>query len=145
MTPQPDTVTILLVDDDIIDRKAVVRAFDQLKIANPIVEAEDGIEALDILRGTDASPALERPYLILLDLSMPRMDGLEFLAEIRNDESLRTAIVFVLTTSKTDEDRTASYKRNVAGYIVKSDFAHEFWRVVEMIDHYWRVIEFPRA
>lgn len=143
MTTQPSTVTVLLVDDDGVDRKAVIRAFRQLKIANPIIEAEDGIEALEILRGTGDRPALSRPYLILLDLSMPRMDGQEFLAEVRRDEALRTSVVFVLTTSKADEDRTASYRRNVAGYIVKSDFANEFWRVVEMIDHYWRVIEFP--
>ncbi|MBD3648433.1 MAG: response regulator [Pseudomonadales bacterium] len=143
MTAKGKDISVLLVDDDDIDRKTVRRAFRQLKIANPVHEARDGMEALAILRGTDGHARLETPYLILLDLAMPRMDGLEFLAELRNDEILNTALVFVLTTSKADEDRTAAYRKNVAGYIVKSDFGNEFMRVVEMIDHYWRVITFP--
>jgi len=65
--------------------------------------------------------ALEKPYIILLDLNMPRMSGIEFLEVIRHDDALRDTVVFVLTTSKADEDRTAAYKKHVAGYIVKSD------------------------
>lgn len=136
-------VSVLLVDDDSIDRMAVVRAFRELQIANPVIEANDGIEALEILRGGHDAEPLATPFLVLLDLSMPRMDGLEFLAELRNDPALHTAIVFILSTSKADEDRTAAYENHVAGYIVKADFASEFWRVVDMIDHYWRVVAFP--
>ena len=136
-------VSVLLVDDDEVDRNVVKRAFRQLKIANPVVEAKDGMEALAILRGTEGYQKIPSPYLILLDLAMPRMDGLEFLAELRDDDGLDTSIVFVLTTSKADEDRTAAYKQHVAGYIVKSNFGHEFMRIVDMIDHYWRVIVFP--
>lgn len=136
-------VSILLVEDDEIDRQVVKRAFARLKIANPIYEAQNGVEALAMLRGEQGYSRVQAPYMILLDLSMPRMDGLEFLATLRDDKDLDTSIVFVLTTSKADEDRTAAYKQHVAGYIVKSDFSNEFMKVVEMIDHYWRVIEFP--
>lgn len=143
MSSSNNEVSILLVDDDDIDRKTVRRAFRQLKIANPIHEAKDGMEALSILRGADGHARLAPPFLILLDLAMPRMDGLEFLAEVREDEILQTAIIFVLTTSRADEDRTAAYRKNVAGYIVKTDFGNEFMRIIEMIDHYWRVVIFP--
>lgn len=136
-------VSVLLVEDDEVDRQVVKRAFRQLKIANPVYEARDGLEALSMLRGQDGYVRVQAPYMILLDLSMPRMDGLEFLAALREDEELDTSIVFVLTTSKADEDRTAAYKQHVAGYIVKSDFGNEFMKIVEMIDHYWRVIVFP--
>ncbi len=136
-------VSILLVDDDELDRNVIKRAFRRLKIANPIREARDGVEALSILRGTDGYARIRFPCLILLDLTMPRMDGLEFLAELRGDVELDTTLVLVLTTSRADEDRTAAYKRHVAGYIVKSNFGDEFLRVVEMIDHYWRVVVFP--
>lgn len=143
MTANYNSVSILLVDDDDVDRTAVLRAFRSMKIANDIIEAHDGLEALSILRGTDPSRKISRPFLVLLDLSMPRMDGLEFLAELRQDNLLESSIVFVLTTSSADEDRTAAYRQHVAGYIVKADFANQFWRVVEMIDHFWRIIEFP--
>jgi len=138
-----DEVTVLLVDDDEVDRTVVKRAFRRLKIANPVREATDGVEALAILRGTAGHTKLRSPYLILLDLRMPKMDGLEFLAELRRDTELDTSVVFVLTTSKADEDKTAAYKKQVAGYIVKSNFGEDFMRVVQMIDHFWRVIVFP--
>ena len=111
------TVSILLVDDDEVDRRAVMRSFQKHKIENPIMTARDGREALEILRG-EGGDALERPYMILLDLRMPRMDGLEFLAELRGDPKLRDSIVFVLTTSDLEKDRTESYNYNVAGYIL---------------------------
>jgi len=137
------TVQILLVDDDEVDVMAVKRAFERRRIANPIHVASDGIEALAMLRGEDGHDAISRPYMILLDLNMPRMNGLEFLEAIRQDEVHRSAIIFVLTTSKADEDRTAAYAKHVAGYVVKGNFETEFLEVIEMIEKYWRVIEFP--
>ncbi len=71
------------------------------------------------------------------------MNGIEFLEAIRNDESLKSAIVFVLTTSASDEDRMRAYNHNVAGYIQKNNAKESFLKAVEMLDHYWRVIEFP--
>ena len=136
------TVTFLLVEDDEIDIEAVQRGFGELRIANPLIVARDGVEALEILRG-DEKPPLKQPYMILLDLNMPRMNGIEFLAKLREDSVHRDAIVFVLTTSKSDEDRVAAYDKHVAGYIIKSDIREGFDRALDMVDKYWRVVEFP--
>lgn len=137
------TVTVLLVDDDDVDVKAVRRAFRKAKIANPMQVARDGVEALAILRGLEGHTALARPYIIILDLNMPRMDGREFLTELRKDPNLHDAVVFVLTTSQADEDRAASYDKNVAGYIVKSDVGEGFLNVTNLLDCYWRVVLLP--
>ena len=137
------TVNVLLVEDNVIEHEAVRRAFARERIGNPLATAADGIEALALLRGTHGAEALPRPYLILLDLNMPRMNGLEFLTELRADPDLKDSIVFVLTTSRSDEDRVASYNLNVAGYIVKSDVGPGFVRLIGLLDHYWRVVEFP--
>ena len=136
-------VNVLLVDDDDVDVMAVKRAFKKAKIANPLHIARDGLEALLKLRGKDGHSPVPRPYIIILDLNMPRMDGLEFLNELRADEALHDAVVFVLTTSKADEDRAASYDKNVAGYIVKSDVGEGFLKVITLLDSYWRVVVLP--
>lgn len=137
------TVTILLVEDDVIDVEGIKRTFRKNRIANPIRHASDGIEALARLRGADGEPPLERPYLILLDLNMPRMNGLEFLEELRKDELLHDSIVFVLTTSDADQDKTAAYEKYIAGYLVKSKVGEGFVNLVNMLDGYWRYVEFP--
>lgn len=132
-------VTVLLIDDDEVDVMGVERAFEKARIGNPIVVAKDGIEGLEKLR----SDAIKRPYLILLDLNMPRMNGLEFLDEIRKDDRLRSSIVFVLTTSNAERDRCAAYQRNIAGYIVKENVGKEFLDAVSLLDMYWKVVELP--
>ena len=135
-------ITVILVEDDSVDVMNVQRGFKKLKIVNPIVVARDGQEALEMLREAGKIP---RPCLVLLDLNMPRMGGLEFLEHIRNDPRLASLVVFVLTTSKADEDKTAAYRKNVAGYILKTaDVASGFLSVVSMLDHYWRVVELPK-
>jgi CheY-like chemotaxis protein len=139
MAMQPDQVRILLVEDDDVDIMGIRRAFGHAKIANPIIVARDGVEALQKLRAGE----VPRPYLILLDLNMPRMNGLEFLAELRADAALRDSIVFVLTTSQAEEDMCAAYQRNIAGYLVKENVGREFLDAVGLLDCYWRVIEFP--
>lgn len=90
-------VHLLLVEDDEVDAEAIKRAFRKRRIANPFTVVRDGIEALEVLRGEDGREPLPRPFLILLDLNMPRMSGLEFLRETRQDPELRDAIIFVLT------------------------------------------------
>lgn len=133
-------VTILLVEDDDVDAMGVDRAFKKLKIANPVVRARDGLEALTLLR---TQGAVTRPFLILLDLNMPRMNGIEMLAELRQDPDLASSVVFVLTTSQDDKDKVAAYAQHVAGYIVKNKVGDGFLSVVQLLDHYWRVVELP--
>jgi CheY-like chemotaxis protein len=141
----PQTAHLLHVEDDDICQIMMSRAFKKAKIANPIIGAHDGFEALDMLRGTNGQERFPRPYLILLDLNMPRMGGIEFLEELRKDEDLRKSIVFVLTTSDADKDKVEAYNLGVAGYLLKSNPADAFLEATALLDTYWRVVEFPAA
>jgi CheY-like chemotaxis protein len=140
-----DTVTVMIVDDDKVDIMAVRRTFRELHIANPVVEAQNGIEALERLRGENGYEKLIPPCLVLLDLNMPRMGGLEFLEELRRDPALRRTLVFVMTTSAAEEDKTRAYEKNVAGYVLKHRLGQSFLESIGMLHHYWRVIEFPNG
>lgn len=137
------TVTILLVDDDKVDAMAVRRSFANLRIANPMIEARNGIEALARLRGESGYERVPTPCLVLLDLNMPRMGGLEFLEELRADPVLQRTVVFVMTTSAAEEDRTRAYNKNVAGYLLKHRPGQSFLESISMLESYWRVVEFP--
>lgn len=137
--PSNQEVNILVVEDDAIDVKALLTAFRKLKIANPITVAKDGVE------GWDALQDIPRPYLIILDINMPRMNGIEFLKKIRATELFHDSIVFVLTTSTDDKDKFEAYNLNAAGYMLKSDMGVSFIRAIEMVEQYWKVIEFPGA
>ena len=132
-------VNLLMIEDDDIDATALKRALHKLKLLNPIYRARDGLEGIELLR----SGQIPTPYIILLDLNMPRMNGLEFLEELRSDPELTHAIVFVLTTSKSDEDILAAYREHVAGYLLKQRMDNDFLQVVGLLNHYWRVIEMP--
>ena len=136
-------VNILLVEDDEVDVMAIKRAFRELKIANPITEAKDGIEAFEILRGVNGYVPIPRPLIILLDLNMPRMGGMEFLDELRKDPDLHRCVVFVMTTSADERDRMRAYDKNVAGYVLKHDLGRSFLDAIAMLQHYWRVVELP--
>jgi CheY-like chemotaxis protein len=142
---EPRTAQLLHVEDDDLCLMGLHRAFKVAKIANPIAFAHDGIDALDMLRGTNGRARLPRPFLVLLDLNMPRMNGIEFLKEVRKDEELKKSIVFVMTTSDADEDKVAAYNLGVAGYILKSNPANAFLEATALLDTYWRVVEFPAA
>jgi CheY-like chemotaxis protein len=130
-------VTILLVEDDEVDVMALRRAFDNLKIANPLLVACDGVEAQQML------PSLPRPYLIITDINMPRMNGIELLRKLRASDEFRDSIVFVLTTSNDEQDKIDAYNLNVAGYMLKSDMGMSFTRAISLIENYWKVVEFP--
>ena len=142
---EPKTAHLLHVEDDDLCLMGLNRAFKAAKISNPISFAHDGIAALEMLRGTNGRPRLPRPFLILLDLSMPRMGGIEFLQELRKDEELRKSVVFIMTTSDADEDKVSAYNLGVAGYILKTNPANAFLEATMLLDTYWRVIEFPAA
>lgn len=136
-------VHILLVEDDEVDREAIVRGFRKQRIANPVTVVGSGVEALHVLRGESGFARLPRPYLILLDINMPRMTGLEFLEVLRNDSELKCSIVFMLTTSNRVEDKVAAYNRQIAGYLLKSRAGEDFVNMVSLLESYWRVVEFP--
>lgn len=139
-----EVVSILVVDDDEIDARAVTRALRQACVDNPIVVARNGLEALDRLRGTDAQEPLGWPYIVLLDLNMPRMNGLEFLDALRNDPDLAHVVVFVLTTSDDDRDKVEAYRRNVAGYVLKTTVGSDFLSLVAMLERFVVTVRFPR-
>src|SRR5258708_1754342 len=136
-------LNILLVEDDDGDAKAVQRAFQKAKIANPILRAVDGMEALDMLRGANGKAKPPAPYMLLVDLNMPRMNGIQLVKALREDEALRHSVAFILTTSKREEDKIAAYDLNVAGYIVKATAGQDFLNLVHLVDHYWRIVELP--
>jgi CheY-like chemotaxis protein len=137
------TVHVLLVEDDEIDAEQIVRAFSHLKLANPITIATNGIEALHALRGDEGWTRLPRPYIILLDINMPRMNGLEFLRALRADAELRQSVVFVLTTSDNESDLYAAYQENVAGYFLKTEATYAVFGLPMMMKNYWRLVDFP--
>ncbi len=136
-------IKVLLVDDDLVDRMAVLRGFSRAGLDAEIQVAADGIEALEVLRSEDPGQRIEHPFLVLLDLNMPRMGGLAFLEEIRKDPTLRRTIIFVLTTSDSDEDRVAAYDHFVAGYILKSQAGRNFEGLLSMLQAYWSVVILP--
>jgi len=132
-------VSILLVDDDDVDAMGVERALNKMRLANPFFRARDGIEGLEMLR----AKAVDQPYMVLLDLNMPRMNGIEMLKELRRDVNLRGTVVFVLTTSDEDQDKLATYNENIAGYIVKTKLDTGFDELLKLLEHYWRLVELP--
>ena len=136
-------VTIVLVEDDDIDAEGLNRAFKKNRIANPIVRAKDGVEALGLLRAEEGFETIKGPIILLVDLNMPRMNGIELITEIRKDSELKKLIVFVLTTSESDEDRFKAYDLNVAGHVIKENVGKDFLDMISMIDHFWKIIEFP--
>jgi|SRR5688572_32885837 len=139
------TIHILLVEDDEVDAEAVVRAFRRQNITNPLTIVQDGIEALSVLRGEGGHQKLSSPYIILLDINLPRMNGIEFLQALRDDPTLKQSIVFMLTTSNRDEDKLAAYDRQTAGYLLKSRTGTDFADLIALLTSYEQIVEFPPA
>ncbi|AFY78256.1 MAG: response regulator [Hydrococcus sp. C42_A2020_068] len=139
------TINILLVEDDEVDVMNVRRAFKKNQIANPLYIAENGLKALAMLRSQDGEPPVVPPKrrLILLDLNMPQMNGLEFLHELRADPQLKAIPVIVLTTSDEDRDKLEAYNLSVAGYILKPVTFSKFIEVVSALNKYWMLCEMP--
>ncbi|MFY0312492.1 response regulator [Leisingera sp. D0M16] len=135
-------LNIILVEDDDGDAKALRRAFDRARIANPIKRFTDGVEALAFLRG-EMSQVPPPNFVVLSDINMPRKNGIELLEEIRADPVLRKVLFIVLTTSDDEKDISAAYANNVAGYILKSNAGDMFVDLMATLDNYWRVVELP--
>lgn len=129
--------SILLVEDDIVDMMSVKRALKDINVTNPLYHVENGIEALEYL----ADKEKPRPTIILLDLNMPKMGGIEFLSIMKKDESIRRIPVIVLTTSRAEYDKVQSYDLGVAGYMIKPVDYHQFMEVIRAMCMYWTLSE----
>lgn len=134
-----NNLTILLVEDDKIDVQTIRRALKELKILNPIVVCENGLEALHYL--DDLNNPL--PKIILLDLNMPKMNGIEFLGHRKERADLKLIPTVVLTTSKEEQDKVESFNLGVAGYMIKPVDYMQFVEVVKTINLYWTLSELP--
>jgi CheY-like chemotaxis protein len=133
----------LIVDDDKVSVMAMQRAMKKLKIVNETNVCVDGQHALEFLQANAEDIAGLPPYIVMLDLNMPRMGGLEFLDAIRADPKLAQAVVFVFTTSDTPNDVRSAYSRNIAGYIVKENPSETFAAALDMLETYARIVELP--
>jgi CheY-like chemotaxis protein len=134
------TLNILLVEDDEVDVMNVQRSFKKNNISNPLYVAGNGVEALEMLR-SGSVPSQNR--LILLDINMPKMNGIEFLRALRADPALRASPVVVLTTSNDDKDRMESFQLNVAGYLLKPVTFSSFVELMLALNKYWMLVEMP--
>ncbi len=141
--PASAPFSVLLVDDDDVATEGVLRSFRKLGIHCNTVTAEDGLVALEILRNQHPTRRLSGPFLVLLDLNMPRMDGFQFLEVLRKDPALKRTVVFVLTTSARDTDRARAYNENVAGFMVKSAVGPQFSLLASFLDKYSASVYLP--
>ncbi|MCB9948232.1 MAG: response regulator [Rhodospirillaceae bacterium] len=140
------TLTLLLVEDDEVDRMAVRRALRERGIQAEIVEAHDGQEALNMLAGISDRTPPGRPFIVLLDLNMPRVDGISFLQRLRQDDTFnahRHTVVFVMTTSRSQDDIQRAYEQGISGYLVKSDYDESLSRIATLLSDFESVVEFP--
>lgn len=144
MTGDGERVTFLVVDDDDVAIMGMKRAIRKLELTNPVEIARNGEEALEKLRmiGDDR---IHRPFIVTLDLNMPRMGGLQFLEEVRRDAELQDAIIFVVTTSDAPADITTAYSRNIAGYIVKDNAYETLKSALNLLRSYTRVVRLPEG
>src|SRR5882672_5216390 len=136
---------ILLVEDDPRDVELTLTALDDYKLTNKVVVCRDGQEALDCLysRGKFSDHVNENPAVILLDLKLPKVDGLEVLKQIKSDERLRMIPVVMLTSSQEEKDMMRSYKLGVNAYVVKPVDFHEFINAVKELGVFWAIINEP--
>ncbi len=135
-------LNVLLIEDDDVAAEAVVRGLRRYASDCSVVPAEDGTAALQILRGKHQR-RIAKPYIVLLDLNMPHMNGLEFLRQLRADAELRKTVVFVLTMSGTESDRIRAYEENIAGYIVKSEVGPQFSGLARFLTEYRGAVRLP--
>lgn len=141
MNTKTKEVTLFLIEDDDVDALTIERSFKKNRISNDIVRATDGHDALEKLR----SGMVPKPFIILLDIHLPRMDGHEFLEILRADDEHATSVVFVLTTSMANEDIQASYDNLVAGYFVKEEAGENFMNFLDVLKSYWKIVHLPET
>ena len=133
-------MNLFLIEDDDVDVISITRSLKSESIDVDITRAVDGVEALMMLR----EGAIKGPFITLLDIQMPRMNGIEFLHEVRKDPNLQDMVVFILTTSQAQQDILESFQRNVAGYFLKSDGVRDYKEVAKCLDSFWRTSLLPQ-
>jgi CheY-like chemotaxis protein len=141
----PSIGRILLVEDDPKDTELTLTALEEYNLSNEVVVASDGEEALDYLfyRGKFQRRTAENPAVLLLDLKLPKVDGLEVLRQIKSDDGLKMIPVVVLTSSREERDMVASYKLGVNAYVVKPVDFHEFVNAIKELGVFWAIINEP--
>lgn len=137
------TVRFMIVDDDEVSVMAIQRAMKNLSLANPVLVAENGLLALEQLHQSMDAHGKLPPFIITLDLNMPRMNGLEFLNAVRENPALKKLLVFVLTTSDAPTDISAAYEKNIAGYIVKDNVTETLRDALAMLKDYSQLVVIP--
>ena len=142
-TYKKEDINILLVEDDQIDVRGITRTLRKNDLKNPMLVARDGLEALEILHHKHKKNKLEWPFIILLDINLPRMNGLEFLRHLRSEKKFANTVVFVLTTSDDERDIKAAYDQKVAGYIIKNYGGQDYQKLVEMLKAFIDTVRFP--
>ncbi len=137
-----DLRTILLVEDSMADAEMAIDALREANLANPVVHVEDGVECLDWLhrRGLHANRDESEPAVILLDIKMPRMDGLEVLQHLRDDERWKRVPVVILSSSREESDLARSWNLGVNAYVLKPVDVDQFFRAVQTLGHFWAVL-----
>lgn len=135
----------LVVEDNDLDVEKITRGFSRMNISNEVIRAVDGYDALDILRGSNGKTKIQAPYLIFLDLNMPKMNGLEFLEALRADNSISHSPVVVMTTSGRREDVEKAYAHNICGYVVKPAKIDQMFEALGTLNMYWSLCEMPHG
>lgn len=139
-------INILHVEDDAVDAMVMERALKKCDLKFNLFQARNGIDALDMLRGTNGKEKIQPlPRIILLDLNMPKMNGIEFLHELRSDPELKAISVFVMTTSNDERDRTEAHNMHVAGYMIKPLTLENYTSVVATLNAFWKITDLGQA
>ena len=137
--PEENLKPVLLVEDDEVDAMSVKRAFQHLHIMNELVIAKNGEEAIEYLRNKGNA----RPQIVLLDLNMPKMNGIEFMKIVKADDALKKIPVVILTTSQAEQDRVETFSLGAAGYVAKPMNHNDFIGIMDKIHQYWEMTLFP--
>lgn len=136
-------MNILLVEDNDLDVEILKRSLKKVGGCASLVRAVDGMDALEILKNDAKNPVLSRPFVVFLDINMPRMNGHEFLEELRKTEEIKRSIVYVFTTSDSKKDVARAYQNCANGYIVKPSGPSELQNVLKAVQAYWSICEHP--
>lgn len=139
-----NNLCILHIEDDQVDQMVVKRFLNKMSVVSTIHHASNGAEALDLLRGENGKTKLDpMPDVVLADINMPQINGIEFLTEIRNDQALRHLMVYMITTSSDTDDIRNAYDHNVAGYIIKPVDLNDFEKLFKTLEDFFKICVFP--